>query len=84
MKTYREIVLLLQPANLKIIELRYDDRGIWRLALSNGLEILIGRDHIVEKIRRFLIIWMATLKNNSSDVDSVDIRYDNGIAVRWK
>jgi len=27
---------------------------------------------------------MATLKNNISDMDGVDIRYDNGIAVRWK
>ena len=84
MNTYREIVLLLRPADLKITELSYNNQGIWKLALSNGLEILIGRDRIVEKIRRFLIIWMATLKNNSTDMDGVDIRYDNGIAVRWK
>jgi cell division protein FtsQ len=64
--------------------LSYNNQGIWRLALSNGLEVLIGRDQIVEKIRRFLTIWMATLKNNISDMDGVDIRYDNGIAVRWK
>jgi cell division protein FtsQ len=84
MNTYREINLLLQPAKLKIIELSYDDQGVWKLALSNGLEVLIGRDQIIKKIRRFLIIWMATLKNSSSDMDGVDIRYDNGIAVRWK
>jgi cell division protein FtsQ len=84
MNTYREIVLLLRPADLKITELSYNNQGVWRLALSNGLEILIGRDQIVEKIRRFLIIWMATLKSSSTDMDGVDVRYDNGIAVRWK
>jgi cell division protein FtsQ len=84
MNTYHEIALLLRPADLKITELSYNNQGIWRLALSNGLEVLIGRDQIVEKIRRFLTIWMATLKNNISDMDGVDIRYDNGIAVRWK
>jgi len=84
MKTYREIVLLLQPANLKITELKYDERGVWQVVLSNGLEILVGRDQIIAKIRRFLIIWMAVLENRSSDMDGVDIRYDNGIAVRWK
>ncbi len=84
MNTYHEIALLLGPADLKIIELSYNNQGIWKLVLSNGLEILIGRDQIVEKIRRFLTIWMATLKNSISDMAGVDIRYDNGIAVRWK
>ena len=84
MNTYQEISLLLRPAGLKIIELSYNNQGIWKLTLSNGLEILIGRDQIIEKIRRFLIIWMATLKSSSTDMDGVDIRYDNGIAVRWK
>jgi cell division protein FtsQ len=84
MNTYQEINLLLRSAGLKIIELSYDNQGIWKLTLSNGLEILIGRDQIIEKIRRFLIIWMATLKSSSTDMDGVDIRYDNGIAVRWK
>ena len=84
MNTYHEIALLLGPADLKIIELSYNNQGIWKLVLSNGLEILIGRDQIVEKIRRFLIIWMATLKSSSTDMDGVDVRYDNGIAVRWK
>ena len=84
MNTYQEISLLLRPAGLKIIELSYNNQGIWKLTLSNGLEILIGRDQIIEKIRRFLIIWMATLKSSSTDMDGVDIRYDNGIAARWK
>jgi cell division protein FtsQ len=84
MNTYREIILLLRPAGLKITELSYNNQGVWKLTLSNGLEILIGRDQIIEKIRRFLIIWMATLKSSSTDMDGVDIRYDNGIAVRWK
>ena len=84
MNTYREIVLLLQPVNLKITELKYDERGEWQMSLSNGLEILVGRDQIIEKIRRFLIIWTAVLNNRSSDIDGIDIRYDNGIAVRWK
>jgi cell division protein FtsQ len=84
MNTYREIILLLRPAGLKITELSYNNQGVWKLTLSNGLEILIGRDQIIEKIRRFLIIWMATLKSSSNDMDGVDIRYDNGIAVRWK
>ena len=83
-KTYRETTLLLQSENLQISELKQDDAGVWRLMLSNGLELVIGRDQIIAKIRRFLVIWKATLSSRSGDVASVDIRYDNGVAVRWR
>ena len=83
-KTYRETTLLLQSENLQISELKQDDAGVWRLMLSNGLELVIGRDQIIAKIRRFLVIWKATLSSRSGDVASVDVRYDNGVAVRWR
>ena len=75
---------MLQSENLQISELKQDDAGVWRLMLSNGLELVIGRDQIIAKIRRFLVIWKATLSSRSGDVASVDVRYDNGVAVRWR
>ncbi len=84
METYREVALLLQPASLKIMELKRDDRGIWWLTLSNGLELLIGRDQIIAKVRRFLIVWVSELQTKSTDVASIDMRYENGVAVKWK
>ncbi|MFQ3342359.1 MAG: cell division protein FtsQ [Porticoccus sp.] len=84
MKTYREVALLLQPASLKIMELKRDDRGVWWLTLSNGLELLIGHDQIIAKVRRFLIVWASELQTKSTDVASIDMRYENGVAVKWK
>ncbi|MFT7266651.1 MAG: cell division protein FtsQ [Porticoccus sp.] len=84
LKTYREVALLLQPASLKIMELKRDDRGVWWLTLSNGLELLVGRDQIIEKVRRFLIVWASELQTKSTDVASIDMRYENGVAVKWK
>jgi cell division protein FtsQ len=37
MNTYREIVLLLRPADLKITELSYNNQGVWRLAYLMAL-----------------------------------------------
>lgn len=83
MKSYREMAQLLQPSSLKIAGLKRDQRGAWQLSLSNGLELVIGRDQVMEKMRRFLVVWMTTLKGKAEQIARVDIRYDNGISVEW-
>lgn len=83
MKSYREMAQLLQPSNLKIAGLKRDQRGAWQLSLSNGLELVVGRDQVMEKMRRFLVVWMTTLKGKAEQIARVDIRYDNGISVEW-
>jgi len=83
MKAYREIAQLLQSSSLKIAGLKRDSRGAWWLSLANGLELVVGRDHVMEKMRRFLVVWTSTLKGKAEQIVSVDIRYDNGIAVQW-
>lgn len=83
MKSYREIAQLLQPANLKITGLKRDQRGAWWLSLSNGLELVVGRGQVMEKMRRFLVVWVSGLKDKAEQIARVDVRYDNGIAVQW-
>lgn len=83
MKSYREMVQLLQPSGLRVAALKRDDRGAWWLKLDNGLELVIGRDHVMEKMRRFLVVWESELKSKVEQVARVDIRYDNGVAVEW-
>ena len=63
--------------------LNRDARDAWRLTLTNDLELVIGRDQIIEKMRRFLLVWDQHLKTRATEVDRVDIRYDNGVAVQW-
>lgn len=83
MKAYREIAQLLQPSNLKIASLKRDQRGAWWLELSNGLDLVIGRDQVMDKMRRFLTVWKSTLKGQVEQIAQVDVRYDNGVAVKW-
>jgi cell division protein FtsQ len=83
MKAYREVAQLLQPASLKIVALRRDVRGAWWLSLENGLELVVGRGQVMEKMRRFLVVWELALKTQVERITQVDIRYDNGVAVRW-
>ncbi|MDX2349574.1 MAG: cell division protein FtsQ/DivIB [Porticoccus sp.] len=83
MKAYREVAQLLQPSNLKIVALKRDVRGAWWLSLENGLELVVGRGQVMEKMRRFLVVWELALKTQVERIARVDIRYDNGVAVQW-
>jgi len=83
MRSYRQMVQMLQPAELRIAALKRDARDAWRLTLTNDLELVIGRDQIIEKMRRFLLVWDQHLRTRATEVDRVDIRYDNGVAVQW-
>ncbi len=83
MKSYREMAQLLQSSGLRIAALKRDDRGAWWLRLDNNLELVIGRDQVMEKMRRFLEVWEQQLKEQAQRVARVDVRYDNGVAVQW-
>lgn len=83
MTAYREVAQLLLPSGLKIAALKRDERGAWWLNLDNGLDVVIGRDQVMEKMRRFIVVWELVLKAQIERIVRVDIRYDNGIAVQW-
>ena len=46
--------------------------------------MLLGRDRLVEKMRRFIAIYDKTLKEQITNIASVDLRYANGLAVAWR
>ena len=49
-----------------------------------GIELLLGRDHLVEKMRRFIAIYDKTLKDQITTIARIDLRYSNGLAVGWR
>jgi cell division protein FtsQ len=84
MRHYREIAQMLQPTGLKISEFRQAPRGNWELHFEQGPALIVGRDNLAGKLRRFLLVWERELKARAADIASVDIRYGNGVAVRWR
>ncbi|MOA61078.1 Cell division protein FtsQ [compost metagenome] len=45
---------------------------------------MLGRDHAVEQIRRFVTIYEKALKEQISKIARIDMRYPNGLAVAWR
>lgn len=48
------------------------------------LTVMLGADSLRERMRRFLVAWSRLLGQRAAAVDYVDLRYGNGIAVRWR
>lgn len=64
--------------------LSLEARGAWTLNLANGIEVVLGRDHVDERFERFLAVYEARLVSRSDEVKRIDARYTNGVAVQWK
>ncbi len=67
---------------LDIQRLELDERGAWMLELGSGVELLLGREQIRERLARFISVH-EVLRNQDRRPERVDMRYTNGLAVRW-
>jgi cell division protein FtsQ len=84
MENYQLMAELLIPTGLKIAELKRDSLGVWFIDTATGLRLVIGRDQVSEKLRRFTKVWAAGLSQQLQQIESIDLRYPNGLAVAWK
>ena len=57
---------------------------LFRSTTQTGLQLLFGRDHLVEKVRRFAVVYEKELKEQIDKIERVDLRYANGLAVAWR
>ena len=64
-------------------QLEMDGRGSIRVELSGGLQLVLGREQIPEKISRFRRLYESNLAQQAGRVTSVDLRYSHGAAVAW-
>ena len=69
---------------VQISEFREDSRGSWQLKLANGLTVNIGRVQQERRLRRFVVGYKRELADKINTVHTVDLRYTNGFAVKWK
>lgn len=81
---YLLLAELLAPTDLKLIELQRDAVGAWQVKTASGVRIVLGRDQIIEKIRRLVVVWGSGLDIQLNNIATIDLRYPNGLAVSWR
>ncbi|UTW06811.1 cell division protein FtsQ/DivIB [Pseudomonas benzenivorans] len=83
MQQYQVLSQMLRPMGFSVARLELRERGSWFLSTAQGIELLLGRDHLVEKMRRFSTIYDKVLKEQQANIARIDLRYANGLAVAW-
>jgi len=84
MQQYQVLSQMLRPLGFSVVRLELRERGSWFLSTGQGIELLLGRDHLVEKMRRLIAIYDKELKAQQSNIARIDLRYANGLAVAWR
>ncbi|MFC0711642.1 cell division protein FtsQ/DivIB [Azorhizophilus paspali] len=84
MQQYHVLNQMLRPLGFSIARLELRERGSWYVTTTQGIELLLGRDHLLAKMRRFSAIYERALKEQNANIARIDLRYANGLAVAWR
>jgi cell division protein FtsQ len=84
MKVYGLLKNALASTGVEISTLHESELGEWEVELDSGLRVLLGRHGLVDRMRRFGLVYERALQDKLEMVRYVDARYANGIAVRWE
>jgi cell division protein FtsQ len=79
---YGEMSGELARAGLVIDEIALSARGAWQLRLAGGLTVVLGREHVSERLARFVSVHERTIARIRHPVDVADMRYGNGFVLR--
>ncbi|MBX3709320.1 MAG: cell division protein FtsQ/DivIB [Gammaproteobacteria bacterium] len=75
---------LLWPLHVKISYLELTPFFTWKLTLNNGITMQIGHKDILTRLSHFVKVYPKIVGTHPLGVDYIDLRYSNGMAVRWK
>lgn len=81
---YQLIAPWLASQHLEIKELLLDQRLIWHARLDNGLDIILGRDQLNERLKKLAVVNAKVIEPYQRYIDAIDLRYHDGFSVRWK
>ncbi len=84
MQQYQIFNQLLFSKNLRITSLNLNSRGAWFMQLGNEIEVAVGSRQAVERVRRFAAVYESLFAGEINSIESFDLRYEDGIAVKHK
>jgi len=83
---YHQFVEWFAPLGVKPVEVTLSPRYAWSVKFSDGMEIELGRerneDTLLKRSNRLISAWSDVTQRWGKQIESVDLRYPNGFAVR--
>lgn len=80
---YRQMQTILAPHNFSIVQLNLTPHAYWCLILNTKTTIYIPKSDPAERLTAFLQLYPKIQANHSGSPASIDLRYRNGLAVKW-
>lgn len=75
---------IVQSLHAKISYLELTSYYTWKVKLDNGIVLKIEFDDALTRLRHFVKVYPKIIRDRVKDVEYIDLRYPNGMAVRWK
>jgi cell division protein FtsQ len=83
---YEELRRWLAPVKLQPVALSLSERLSWSVELDGGMILALGRDDaagaVQDRLNRFLSVYPQLLARLGDRIESVDLRYPHGMAIR--
>jgi cell division protein FtsQ len=67
-----------------VVSVILNNRRAYSFDLENGVRVVLGRYAFDERLDRFLKFVPTLIPDRINDIDSIDLRYSNGLSVFWK
>lgn len=80
-RRYGEFSTIVRPLGLRVDQLVVTARQSWRVRLSGGISVELGRERIQERMARFAQAYPQALAATGA-ILRVDMRYPNGFAAQ--
>jgi cell division protein FtsQ len=84
MARYQRLVEFLRPLGLQVEQLAVDERGQIEAVLAGGMQLNLGGEDFLARMQRFEVVYRDQLIERRTEIERVDLRYANGVAVAYR
>ncbi len=84
LQQYLTLLEMLGPIGLTVQQLDLSMDGSWRMRLDSGLDVILGKTGLHERMARFVLAYKGSFHAESMRIAYIDLRYTNGFAIGWK
>jgi cell division protein FtsQ len=81
---YEKTQPMFRSVGLGIRELSLNERRAWRVVLSDGLVLDMGRNDVAPRLARFISLLPKIRRDDARRLVHADLRYTNGFALVWQ
>jgi cell division protein FtsQ len=84
MEYFNQLNSLLSPLRFKVVRLELTHTRLWNITLNNGMKLTVNHKDFLTRFSHFVKVYPKVVGNRASEIEHVDLRYPNGLAIRWK